>query len=98
MGQTSLKKHCAFIQYRDSSGYKWLKVYSNGRIIMPAKKDHWTEMISRAEAQIEKLQTELVFADPPKTEAEEAVILQSIEDQVAKIERLKALQLRLKAK
>jgi hypothetical protein len=65
---------------------------------MPAKKDHWAEMISRAEAQIEKLQTELIFADPPKTEAEEAVIMQSIEDQVAKIEKLKAMQLRLKAK
>ncbi len=65
---------------------------------MPAKKDHWAEMIKRAEAEIERLQTELVFADPPKTEAEEAVILQSIEDQIAKIERLKALQLRLKAK
>ncbi len=50
---------------------------------MPAKKDHWAEMIKRTEAQIETFQTELIFADPPKTEAEAAVILQSIEDQVA---------------
>ncbi len=65
---------------------------------MPAKKDHWAEMISRTEAQIEKLQTELIFADPPKTEAEAAVIVQSIEDQVAKIEKFRALQARLKVK
>jgi hypothetical protein len=65
---------------------------------MPPKKDHWAEMISRTEAQIVSLQGELLDADPPKTEAESAVILQSIEDQVAKIEKLKALQLRLKAK
>ncbi len=65
---------------------------------MPAKKDHWAEMISRTEAQIEKFQTELIFADPPKTEAEAAVIVKSIEDQVEKIEKFRALQLRLKAK
>ncbi len=65
---------------------------------MPAKKDHWAEMISRTEAQITKLQAELLEADPPKTEAEAATVLQSIEDQVAKIERLKGLQARLKAK
>ncbi len=65
---------------------------------MPAKKDHWAEMISRAEAEIERLQTEMIFADPPKTEAEQATILQSIEDQIAKIERLKAMQARLKVK
>ncbi len=65
---------------------------------MPAKKDHWAEMIKRTEAQIETFQTELIFADPPKTEAEAAVILQSIEDQVAKIERLRGMQARLKAK
>ncbi len=68
------------------------------RFIMPAKKDHWAEMISRAEAEIEKLQTEMIFADPPKTEAEQAIILGSIEDQIAKIERLKAMQARLKVK
>ncbi len=65
---------------------------------MPAKKDHWAEMIVRTEAEIERLQTELVFADPPKTAAEEATILQSIDDQITKIERLKAMQARLKAK
>lgn len=65
---------------------------------MPTKKDHWAEMIARTEAQIVKLQEDLVDADPPKTEAEAATILQSIEDQVAKIERLKSLQARLKAK
>ncbi len=65
---------------------------------MAAKKDHWAEMIARTEAQIEKFQTELIFADPPKTEAEAEVIVQSIEDQVAKIEKFRALQARLKAK
>lgn len=65
---------------------------------MAAKKDHWADMIERAEEQIENLQAELLDADPPKTEAEEAVITQSIEDQVAKIERLKSMQARLKAK
>ncbi len=65
---------------------------------MPAKKDHWAEMIVRTQAEIERLQTELVFADPPKTAAEEATILQSIEDQIAKIERLKSMQARLKVK
>ncbi len=65
---------------------------------MPAKKDHWAELISRTEAQIEKFQTELIFADPPKTEAEQATILESIEAQVAKIERLRGMQARLKAK
>ncbi len=65
---------------------------------MAAKKDHWAEMISRTEAEIEKCQTEMIFADPPKTEAEQAVILQSIEDHIAKIERLRSMQTRLKAK
>ncbi len=65
---------------------------------MAAKKDHWAEMISRTETQIEKFQTELIFADPPKTEAEQATILQSIDEQIAKIERLRAMQARLKAK
>ncbi len=65
---------------------------------MAGKKDHWAEMISRTEAQIEKFQTEMIFSDPPKTEAEQAVLLDSIEAQVAKIERVKALQARLKAK
>ncbi len=65
---------------------------------MAAKKDHWAEMISRTEAQIEKFQTELIFADPPKTEAEAETILQSIEAQVAKIEKLRSMQARLKAK
>ncbi len=68
------------------------------RTDMPAKKDHWAEMIKRTEAQIETFQTELIFADPPKTEAEAAVILQSIEDQIAKIEKLRSMQVRLKAK
>jgi len=65
---------------------------------MPPKKDHWAEMTARTEAEIERLQTELIFSDPPKTEAEQAVVLDSIEAQIAKIERLKSLQARLKAK
>lgn len=65
---------------------------------MPPKKDHWAEMISRAEAQIEQFQTEMIFADPPKTEAEQATILDSIEAQIAKIEKLRSMQARLKAK
>lgn len=65
---------------------------------MAAKKDHWAEMIKRAEAQIETCQTELIFADPPKTEAEQASILESIEAQIAKIEKLRSMQARLKAK
>jgi len=65
---------------------------------MPAKKDHWAEMIARTESEIERLQTEMIFSDPPKTESEQAILLDSIEAQVAKIERLKALQARLKAK
>ncbi len=65
---------------------------------MPAKKDHWAEMCAHAEAEIERLQTEMIFSDPPKTEAEQAVLLDSIEAQIAKVERVKAMQLRLKAK
>ena len=65
---------------------------------MAAKKDHWAEMIARTEAQITHLQAELLDADPPKTEAEVATVMQSIEDQVAKIEKLRAMQARLKAK
>ncbi len=65
---------------------------------MPVKKDHWAEMIKRAEAEIEKCQTEMIFADPPKTEAEQATILESIEAQIAKIEKLRSMQTRLKAK
>ncbi len=65
---------------------------------MAAKKDHWAEMVRRAEAKIEECQTELIFSDPPKTEAEQATILESIEAQIAKIEKLKSMQARLKAK
>ncbi len=65
---------------------------------MAAKKDHWAEMISRAEAEIEKCQTDLIFSDPPKTEAEQTTILESIEAQIAKIEKLRSMQARLKAK
>ncbi len=74
------------------------KEWGKKHFMAGSKKDHWAEMISRTEAQIEKLQTELIFADPPKTEAEAAVIVQSIEDQVAKIEKFRALQARLKVK
>ncbi len=65
---------------------------------MPAKKDHWAEMIHRAEMQIEACQTDLIFSDPPKTEAEQTTILESIEAQIAKIEKLRSMQARLKAK
>lgn len=61
---------------------------------MPPKNDHVSKMIAKAEEHIAHCQEQLA-ADPPPDAAAEAELLKSIDDMLAKIERLQAQQARL---
>ena len=63
---------------------------------MPPKNDQIAKMITKAETLIEHCQEQLA-ADPPPTDLEAAGLMDTIDAQMAKIERLQGQMARLDA-
>jgi len=71
-------------------------INSNKEMYMAPKTDQLNKMIAKAEEQILHCQEQLA-ADPPPDEATAAALMTTIDDMLAKIERLQGQQARLDA-